>query len=253
MRPATDAVAKELLPVGGRPAIDWVLDEAVSADIDHIVVVTSPAKPELAWYLDSAADRLSDLGAKLDVATQLAPRGLADAVECGWRCAAGEAVAVLLPDELILAGPELLVSMLAHYDRELRSVIALMRVEPSVIGSYGCARAAARSPIGTIAVAGLVEKPSPTAAPSDLAVTGRYILAPEVFNDVCAISPDLSGERQLTSALDAAAHRAPLVGIEVLPCDRRADVGNWSGWLAANDGLFAEPNRRQQLVPVPVA
>jgi UTP--glucose-1-phosphate uridylyltransferase len=249
MRPATEAVPKELLPVGGHPAIDWVLHEALAAGIDEFVVVTSDRKPAIERYLTEvfptrAAAQTSELGRmdptpRFRFVTQATPRGLGDAVRCGWRSLGDEPVAVLLPDELILGGASLLASLLEHHNRECRSTVALMQVAPTEISAYGCARLNGSGPRGTTMISGFVEKPDPVSAPSKYAICGRYVLGPEVLRNIENTAPDRNGEIQLTAALDATTRDATMLGLKILPGDGRIDIGNWAGWLRANTDTFA--------------
>jgi UTP--glucose-1-phosphate uridylyltransferase len=243
MLPATEAVPKELLPVGGHPAIDWVFHEAVAAGIDQIVVVTSDPKPSIERYLTAALTKLrsrsGELGSlQLHFVAQTAPRGLGDAVRNGWQCVGDEAVAVMLPDELILGGGSLLASLIEHHDREDRSMVALMQVAPLEVSAYGCARLNGPGPQGTITISGFVEKPNPSVAPSKYAIAGRYVLGLEVLRALEATTPDRNGEIQLTEALDAATKDTPMLGLKMLPGDGRIDIGSWTGWLRANIQTF---------------
>jgi UTP--glucose-1-phosphate uridylyltransferase len=254
MLPATEAVPKELLPVGGRPAIDWVLEEAWRCGIERAVIVTGPHKPMLEWYLHSPqwrsgwlprSVRSSGIEAAdeprlvISIVEQSAPRGLGDAVRIGWRAAGHEPVAVLLPDELMLGGSVLLSTMIDEHARTGASVVSLITVPEASTSSYGCALVEPSRSDGVVSVIGAVEKPAPGTAPSRLAFSGRYVLAPEVYRYVCGVESDAGGEIQLTPALDAAARQRTLVGHIVRPFDGRLDVGNWSGWLTANSLAFA--------------
>jgi UTP--glucose-1-phosphate uridylyltransferase len=243
MLPATEAVPKELLPVGGHPAIDWPLHEVMAAGIDEVVVVTSNRKPALEHYVTEIFAKRADLPCALGklqfhFVAQAAPRGLGDAVRCAWQSVGDESVAVLLPDELMLGGASLLVSLLEHHEREDRSMVALMQVAPAEIGSYGCARLNGAGPHGTTLISGFVEKPDVVAAPSNYAVSGRYVLGLEVLRALENTPPDRNGEIQLTEALDAATRDATILGLKLLPGDGRIDVGNWTGWLRANAQTF---------------
>jgi UTP--glucose-1-phosphate uridylyltransferase len=244
MRPATEAVPKELLPVGGHPALDWVLHEAIAAGIDDFVIVTSDRKPALEHYVTEAfaprvnpatiGSRASRPKANFRFVAQATPAGLGDAVRTGWRGVGDEPVAVLLPDELILGGGSMLASMLEHHDREARSMVALVQVRASEISSYGCGRLSGPGPHGTTVISGFVEKPDRRSAPSAFAICGRYVLGTEVRRALETTPRDRKGEIQLTDALDAASRTTGMPGLKILPGDGRIDIGNWSGWLQAN-------------------
>jgi UTP--glucose-1-phosphate uridylyltransferase len=264
MWPATIAVPKELLPVGGRPAIDWALDEAAMAGIEQVVIVSSARKPAIEAYVARTRKGAKGIpgevgstpsgGLEIRFVTQSEPRGLGDAVQCGW-CGAGEQpVAVLLPDELMLGGAALLASMLDHHDRHGVSMVALMPVPRADIGSYGCAELVGPGPDGTIWVSGLVEKPDPDAAPSNSAICGRYVLGTDVLRALQRTEPDPGSELQLTAALALAASSAGMLAVEVLPIHGRADVGGWDGWLSANERTLKrrdQPDDNTVLRPTP--
>ena len=245
--PQTRAVPKELFPVGGKPAIEWVIEEALEAGIDRIVVVWSPRKPAIGPYLECLveeclAERRSPGAASLDIAVVYQPvaAGLGDAVRVARSTIGDEPFAVLLPDEILLGGGRLLRAMLEDFERTGQSGVSLLQVEPSEIGSYGCA-AVAPSSFGAdrFQVTGCIEKPQPGEAPSCLAISGRYVLGAEVLDVLESCQPDGRGEVQLTGALDAAAALGTLAGFLVAGDDGRVDVGNWQGWLDANVRLFS--------------
>lgn len=248
MLPETRAVPKELFPVGGRPAIDFVLAEAFTAGVEEVIVVSSPRKPALRSYLGACGARdVADWhtdgglpGGIVHVIDQPEPRGLGDAVRLARDALAGEAFAVLLPDELMLGRGDLLAEMLDVHVRSGRSVVSVMEVGEAEISSYGCVRPIAGPRDGTVLAEGFVEKPARDRAPSRLALTGRYVLDKDVLTHLTALQPESGGEIQLTSALNLAAQHAPLSCVTVRAEHRRVDVGNWSGWLDANELLFAQ-------------
>jgi len=254
--PATKAVPKELFPVGGRPAIAWALSEAAEAGIERVVVVSSPRKSAIERYLDREVQAVGGAAAQPDssrsfpqvsVVYQRSPAGLGDAVRVGRLAVGAEPFAVILPDEILLGGGRLLREMLDGYEHTGRSQVSLLAVEPDEIGSYGCAELAPGPPAGwRLAVAGCVEKPDPAAAPSHYALSGRYVLGPQVLDELDALEPGARGEVQLTEALDRTARRLGLDGVEVRAEDGRLDVGNWQGWLEANVRLLGERPARAE-------
>jgi UTP--glucose-1-phosphate uridylyltransferase len=253
MLPATEAVPKELFPVGGRPAIDWALDEAAMAGIEEVVIVSSPRKPAIEAYVAQTRNRAIGIAGEVGVApsgglkirfvTQSKPQGLGDAVRLGWQCSGDQPVAVLLPDELMISGPALLASMLDHHDCHGASMVALMTVPLAEVGSYGCAQLAGPGPDGTIRLSRLVEKPDPVAAPSNFAICGRYLLGTDVLRALQRAELDPGVELQLTAALDVVASGAGMLGVAVLPHHGRADIGSWGGWLRANQRTLKTPDR----------
>ncbi len=246
--PATKAVPKELMPIGDTPAIQIIIDEALGAGIEHIVVVSSRDKPAIARYFerddalveamrakgeDAIADRLASIGKdwRVTIIYQDSPRGLGHAVGCARSAVGNEPFAVLLPDELM--GDS---SLLAHMNGVCAStggsVVAVKQVPRDQVSSYGVlAPSGPMDDDGVIPVADLVEKPSIAEAPSDLILIGRYVLTPDVFDEIENLTPGRGGELQLTDALRAQAARSPFSG--VLSRIARYDTGNPAGFLEA--------------------
>ena len=246
--PATKAVPKELMPIGDTPAIQIIIDEALGAGIDHIVVVSSRTKPAIEAYFaadDALIDALREKG-KDDVAERLAaigrdwrvsivyqdnPRGLGHAVGCAREAVGAAPFAVLLPDEL-MGDSSLLAQMNGVCASTGGSVVGVKQVPREQVSSYGVL--APKGPIdqaGVIPVADLVEKPPAEEAPSEFILIGRYVLTPDVFDEIEGLTPGAGGELQLTDALRAQAARAPFSG--VLAHVDRYDTGNPVGFLEA--------------------
>jgi len=218
--PATKSTPKEMLPVVDKPAIQYVVEEAVAAGLDDVLLITGRSKRTLADHFDAVPELEAVLEAKGDTerlakvreSTDLAdvhfvrqgqPRGLGHAVLQAKRHVGAEPFAVLLGDDLIDERDALLTTMLALQERVGGSVIALLEVPREQISSYGCA---AVEPIDgedddTVRVTGLVEKPPVEEAPSNLAIIGRYVLHPAVFEVLERTAPGRGGEIQLTDAL----------------------------------------------------
>jgi len=246
--PATKAVPKELLPIIDQPALQLIIDEAVGAGVDHMVIVTSHAKPAIEAYFrpapeviaklrssgrDAMADRLLSIGrdVKVSFAYQDDPKGLGHAVGCAAEAVGDEPFAVLLPDEL-MGSSELLDRMARLCETTGGGVVGLKEVPHEQVGSYGViAPAGPVDEDGVVAVRDMVEKPKPADAPSDLIIIGRYVLTPDVFDEIARVQPGAGGEIQLTDAMRAQAARSPFHGIvsDVL----RFDTGNPFGWLTA--------------------
>ena len=246
--PATKAVPKELLPIIDTPALQLIIDEAVGAGVDHMVIVTSRAKPAIEAYFqpqpeviaklrssgrDDTADRLESIGrdVKVSFAYQDQALGLGHAVGCAREAVGDEPFAVLLPDEL-MGSSALLDQMARLCESTGGSVVGLKEVPHEQVGSYGVI-----DPIGeldedgVIAIRSMVEKPNPADAPSDLIIIGRYVLTPDVFDEIAQVQPGAGGEIQLTDALKAQAARSPFHG--VVSDVQRYDTGNPFGWLSA--------------------
>lgn len=246
--PVTKAVPKELLPIGDSPALQYVIDEALGAGIDHIVMVSSRDKPAVETYFapapelvaslrdkgkDDIADRLEAIGRdwRVSIVYQDSPRGLGHAVGCAREAVGDEPFAVLLPDE-IMADSSLLAQMNAVCLDTGGSVVGLKQVEQDRVGAYGVIDPA--GPVddqGVVPVKGLVEKPPPAEAPSNMIIIGRYVLTSDVFDEIAALRPGAGGELQLTDALLAQALRAPFHG--VLSSIGRHDTGTPLGFLSA--------------------
>jgi UTP--glucose-1-phosphate uridylyltransferase len=246
--PATKAVPKELMPIGDTPAIQLIIDEALGAGIEHIVVVTSRSKPSIERYFerddalveqmrakgnDDVADRLASIGRdwRVTIAYQDQPRGLGHAVGCARAAVGDQPFAVLLPDEL-MGDSSLLAQMNGVCARTGGSVVGVKQVPPDQVGSYGVlAPAAPIDDDGVILVADLVEKPQPAHAPSDYILIGRYVLTADVFDEIERIVPGSGGELQLTDALRAQASKGPFHA--VLSSVARYDTGSPLGFLEA--------------------
>jgi UTP--glucose-1-phosphate uridylyltransferase len=210
--PATKAMPKEMLPVVDKPAIQYVVEEAVHAGLTDVLMVTGRNKRPLEDHFDRNVELELSLQAKGDPArlaavqeaTDLAdvhyvrqgdPRGLGHAVLVASQHVGNEPFAVLLGDDLIDERDELLTRMLDVQAQRGGSVVALMEVPQQQIHLYGCAAATPTDDDDVVAVSGLVEKPPADEAPSNLAVIGRYVLSPEVFDVLRETPPGRGGER----------------------------------------------------------
>lgn len=259
--PATKSVPKELLPIFDTPAIQLVMDEAVDAGFEHIIVVSNRSKPAIESYLapsvdvvnrvrDSGradlADRLARIGKDVQVSVvyQDVPRGLGHAIVCARQLVGDESFAVLLPDEL-MGDSSLLTALSVVHNATGHSVIGLKRVDPTEVSAYGCVRIDREpDPEGLVLVTDVVEKPKAIDAPSDIIIIGRYVLPPSAFDDIESLQPADNGEIQLTDALRIAAVANSLRGIV---CEiERYDTGTPRGWLEAVIELAL---RRQDVGP----
>lgn len=258
--PATKATPKELLPVVDKPAIQYVVEEAVASGLTDLLFVTGRAKRALEDHFDRAYELEAALEAKGDserlrairesaaLATihyvrQGDPRGLGHAVGCAAQHVGHQPFVVLLGDDLIDPRDSLLDRMIAVRERYGGSVVALIEVDPSLIHLYGCA--AVRPVPGesdVVRITDLVEKPEAD-APSNLAIIGRYLLDPAAFDVLAQTPPGRGGEIQLTDALRALASReadrgGPVHG--VLFRGRRYDTGDRADYLRATVRLACE-------------
>ena len=242
--PLTKSVPKELLPLVSTPVLEFVVAEASANGVSDVLIVLSEGKGAIAHYFAPDSDLEKALHAKGDVAglasirragelatihhvEQLEPRGLGDAVAHGEQFAAGDSLAVLLPDDLIDDRDELLGPMLEVQAERGGIVLGLIDVPRAEIGKYGCvAPAAGADPAAdVVAIAELVEKPEPQDAPSTLAIIGRYVLPTEIFDALRDTQPGSGGEIQLTDAIRRLA-RAGVPVHGVVFRGRRYDSGN---------------------------
>ncbi|YCK83045.1 UTP--glucose-1-phosphate uridylyltransferase GalU [Arthrobacter sp. D3-18] len=257
--PATKAMPKEMLPVVDAPAIQYVVEEAVNAGLTDVLMITGRSKRALEDHFDRAPDLEQTLEAKGD-ATRLGavryaselgpihyvrqgePKGLGHAVLCGRQHVGDEPFAVLLGDDLIDERDELLTTMMDVQARTGGSVVALIEVDPSQISAYGCADISAIDDEEFVRVNSLVEKPAVQDAPSNLAVIGRYVLHPAVFDVLEATERGRGGEIQLTDALQTlAASEGEGSGVYgVVFRGRRYDTGDKLSYLKAVITLASE-------------
>ena len=258
--PATKASPKEMLPVVDKPAIQYVVEEAVRAGLDDILMVTGRNKRPLEDHFDRVVELEQSLEAKgdenklalvqeaSDLATihyvrQGGPRGLGHAVLAASHHVGREPFAVLLGDDLIDFRDPLLEQMIEVQEREGGSVVALMEVPADQISLYGCA--AVEPADGDVRrITGLVEKPSPEEAPSNLAIIGRYVLSPTVFEVLRHTAPGRGGEIQLTDAISELISSEPVHGVVFR--GRRYDTGDRLDYLKAVVRLAAD---REDLGP----
>ncbi|MEW5628172.1 UTP--glucose-1-phosphate uridylyltransferase GalU [Streptomyces hydrogenans] len=263
--PATKATPKEMLPVVDKPAIQYVVEEAVAAGLSDVLMITGRNKRPLEDHFDrnyeleealirkGDDERLSKVQESSDLATmhyvrQGAPRGLGHAVLCAAPHVGDQPFAVLLGDDLIDPRDPLLARMVEVQEREGGSVIALMEVDPSQIHLYGCAAVEPTLDGDVVRVTDLVEKPEPAEAPSNYAIIGRYVLDPAVFDTLRETEPGRGGEIQLTDALQKLASDEKLGGPVhgVVFKGRRYDTGDRGDYLRAIVRLACE---REDLGP----
>ena len=216
--PATKAMPKEMLPVVDKPAIQYVVEEAVDAGLTDVLLITGRNKTALENHFDRMTeleatleekgdtDRLKKVEYSNDLADvhyvrQGDPRGLGHAVLRAKAHVGNQAFAVLLGDDLIDARDVLLSRMISEAKKRQASVVALLEVDPSVAHLYGVATVEPTDVDDVVRITGLVEKPAKGTAPSNLAIIGRYVLQPEVFEVLETTEPGKGNEIQLTDAL----------------------------------------------------
>jgi UTP--glucose-1-phosphate uridylyltransferase len=247
--PATKAMPKEMLPVVDKPLIQYAVEEAMAAGIESFIFVTGRGKTAIEDHFDqswelSATLTERDKTRELEVIGEMVmkpgqvayvrqqePRGLGHAVWCARQLVGDEPFAVLLADDLIKAEEPCLAQMVRAYDRVGGNLLAVMDVAPEHTGRYGILDVGYEN--GLLAgVRGLVEKPSPEAAPSTLAIIGRYILDPSILGELAGHRPGAGGEVQLTDAIAATIGPTPCHGFRF--AGRRFDCGTKAGFIEAN-------------------
>ena len=256
--PATKAMPKEMLPVVDKPAIQYVVEEAVGAGLTDVLMITGRNKTALENHFDRVGDLEATLEAKGDTeklakvaySTDLAdmhyvrqgdPLGLGHAVLRASMHVGRQAFAVLLGDDIIDPRDPLLDRMIDVHEIRNTSVIALLEVDPAQAHLYGVATVEATDDPDVVRVTDLIEKPAPGTAPSNYAVIGRYVLKPEIFDILEHTAPGKGGEIQLTDALLELASDTEAGGVYgVIFRGRRYDTGDRLDYIKAIVQLAVE-------------
>jgi UTP--glucose-1-phosphate uridylyltransferase len=258
--PATKAQPKEMLPVVDRPAIQYVVEEAVRAGLDDILIITGRSKRSLEDHFDRNFELEAQLSAKgkdedLADVVQLAdlaefhyvrqgePLGLGHAVSVARRHVGDNPFVVMLGDDIMVDDSGVLCGMIAAHESTGASVVALMEVPIEEIGAYGCAAVEeADLEDGDASVlrriTDIVEKPAPADAPSNLAVMGRYLFSPTIFDKIEKLEPGVGGEIQLTDAIADLLADEPVYGYVF--SKGRFDIGKKIDYLRATVELALE-------------
>ena len=249
--PFTKAVPKPLMPLVDRAAIQYVIEEAEAAGIEEVTIITSRGQEAIGDYFDRHLELEGSLSARGDSQRLALVRGLSEIVEltyvrqpeqlglghavlCAARAVGNEPFAVILPDDIIAGERGALSQLLDVFDEYGGSVIAVEEVPGPAIQNYGVV---SPEPVadGVYRIRGMVEKPAPQDAPSNLGIVGRYVLTPEVFDCLTKVNPGAIGEIQLTDGIamlleSQAAYALRFEGV-------RYDVGNPLGLLKASVAL----------------
>lgn len=249
--PATKAIPKEMLTVVDRPLIQWVVDEAKEAGIEEFIIITSKGKEAIANHFAEHAELERVLLAKnkqkelaavqatvipagdISFAYQHEPLGLGHAIWCAKDLIGDEPFAVLLPDVLLNA-EQGLKQCVAVYNERGGNVITLDEVPRALTKNYGIAAIAADDG-RVVEITGVVEKPQPDEAPSNLAITGRYVLQPEVFKYLEEKRTGAGGEIQVTDSMLKLIGQQPFHGVRYV--GKVHDCGNKQGFVEANLAL----------------
>ncbi len=264
--PATKSVPKEMLPVFDRPAIQYVVNEALEAGIEHFVFVTGRNKGAIEDHFDRAYELEASLHEKnkanilkeleterppagsMSFVRQQAPLGLGHAVWCARDVIGNEPFAILLPDVIVKAAPSCLAQMTALHTEKGGNIIAVEAVPWEMVDQYGIVAPESRDD-RTVRMSGMVEKPPLGSAPSNLSITGRYILQPEIFNLLSRQEKGAGGEIQLTDSMLALMETQPFTSLKFE--GRSYDCGSKAGFLSANIAYALEqPELAAELVPL---
>ncbi len=266
--PATKSSPKEMLPLVDKPAIQYVVEEAVRCGIRDILVITGRGKRSLEDHFDRSfeLERHLERAGKLDALREMIaiadmadihyvrqgePLGLGHAVSVAREHVGDQPFAVLLGDDIMHERAGVLASMLGAYQAGGASVVALKEVGPADISAYGCAAVAPAGGAeaipaapGLVRITDIVEKPAAHQAPSNLAVIGRYVLSPAIFDALEQVEPGAGGEIQLTDGIKVLLEHEEVMGWTFR--EGRYDVGNKADYLRATVELALE---REDLGP----
>ncbi len=248
--PATKAVPKEMLTILDRPIIQYVVDEARAAGIEHIVFVTGRNKQVIEDHFDIAyeleetlrlrkkenalelLEKIRPSAGTTSFTRQQEPLGLGHAIWCARDIIGNEPFAILLPDMLMKAPKGCLSQMVEAYEAHGGNVISVEEVPWEQTHNYGIVERGAPRADETFAITGMIEKPAPGTAPSNLYINGRYILQPEIFELLAKQNKGAGGEIQLTDAMLALMGKQAFHGVEFR--GKTYDCGSRSGFLSAN-------------------
>jgi len=246
--PATKNIPKEMLPVYKKPAVQYVVEEAMQAGLTDVVFVNNQNKRSLEDHFDRNLSlelvlkragkkglleevlRVSNMVNIISV-RQKEQLGLGHAVACAQEVVKKEHFAVLVGDDLIFSAEPAIAQLVEVAKTEQMPVVGVMEVPKEKVSNYGIIGGEEISP-GLFRVKKLHEKPRPEEAPSRLAVVGRYVLPPDIFSYLEKVQPDSQGEYQLTDALHFLARENRLLAVKV--SGRRFDIGDWVDYLTAN-------------------
>lgn len=260
--PATKAQPKEMLPIVDKPTIQYIIEEAVASGITDIIIITGRGKRSIEDHFDKSYElesTLADKGkweeleeiqsisnlANIHYIRQKEPLGLGHAVLCARSFIGDSPFAVMLGDDLIDSNIPCLKQLIASYEEFSSPILGVQRVNREDTGKYGIVQNAPQNgPCHR--VKGLVEKPEPSHAPSDLAIMGRYVLTPEIFTYLENLGPGAGGEYQLTDAINQYSTEHPVYAHEFV--GERYDIGDKFGFIRATiDFALKRPELEKKL------
>jgi len=264
--PATKAVPKEMLTIVDRPIIQYVVDEARAAGIEHIVFVTGRNKHVIEDHFDIAYELEDTLKARNKTAAldllenhrpqpgstsftrQQAPLGLGHAIWCARDIIGDEPFAILLPDVIIKSQTSCLKQMVELYDQTGGNIIAVEEVPEEHTHQYGIVELSEEINANASRISNMVEKPAPGTAPSNLMITGRYIIQPQIFDLLSEQDKGAGGEIQLTDSMLKLMQSQPFASLKFK--GRSYDCGSKAGFLSANIAFgMDDPKLVEELVP----
>ncbi len=245
--PATKAQPKEMLPIVDKPTLQYIIEEAVNSGIEEILIITGRNKKAIEDHFDKSVELELELEAKgrhellrevknisdlvnIHYIRQKEPRGLGDAIYCAKSFIGNEPFAVMLGDDIVEGEPPCLKQMIEMFNQYKVSILGVQEVEMDSVSKYGIVKGIAVED-RIYKVKDLVEKPSVKEAPSNIAILGRYIITPEIFDALEATKPGKGGEIQLTDALRLLAQREAMYAYNFK--GKRYDVGDKQGFLEA--------------------
>jgi len=263
--PATKAMPKEMLPVVDKPLIQYAVEEALSAGIEEIIFVTGRRKEALEDHFDRSCelehtlmvrnketllkelDSLVPESGTIIYTRQSEPLGLGHAIWCSRHAVGNEPFAVLLADDLVKTDQPVLAQMLARFEEVQSSIVAVEKIDPKQTDRYGILDV--ENPDNSLLkIKGMVEKPRPDKAPSNLAIIGRYILTPEIYTYLGRKERGAGGEIQITDAMANLLKDQPIYGY--LFEGQRFDCGSKAGFQMANLAYALDrPELKKDLIP----
>lgn len=245
--PVTKATPKEMLPIVDKPTIQYIVEEALASGIEEILIITGRSKRAIEDHFDRSIElelnlEASGKTAELEMVKEISsirihytrqkePRGLGHAILCAKQFVGNEPFAVLLGDDVVDAQVPALKQLINVYDKTGASVLGVQEVPLEKVSSYGIVTSQPTDEPRTFTVSDMVEKPAVEDAPSRLAVLGRYVITPEVFDILEQTSPGRGNEIQLTDALKVLAKEQAMYAYNFE--GRRYDVGDKQGFLEA--------------------
>ena len=252
--PATKAMPKEMMPILDKPLIQYGVEEALKAGMNQIGIVTGRGKRAIADHFDISYElehqisgtekenQLSGIRHVIDHCTfsytrQMEMKGLGHAILTGETLIGAETFGVILADDLCVGEPDTVMSQMVRlYQQHAACIIAIEEVPTNEVHKYGVIDGVELEE-GVFRVNGMVEKPSSEDAPSNLAIIGRYILMPEIFDTLRTTAPGKNGELQITDALNTLAQQGKVLGLKFT--GRRFDCGSVNGFVEATNYFFS--------------